>query len=928
MSSFDTDPWHVLSRYLDEALTLAEEERSRWLAKIQSDNPSLGGKLEELLNDHRSAEGKGFLNNPPNFPLFNTGLAGQVVGSYRLISLIGLGGMGAVWLAERCDGRFERKAAVKFLSVGLLGQGSEERFKREGAFLGRFSHPHIAEMLDAGVSSSGQPYIVLEYVEGLAIDRYCDEAKLHVRARISLFLDVLAAVGHAHANLIVHRDIKPTNVLVSKDGEVKLLDFGIAKLLEDEDPENTPTQLTRAGDSPLTPEYAAPEQVTGAPITTATDIYALGVLLYQLLSGQHPAGKALRSPAALVKAIVDTEPPRLSTVFTLSGVDAATSATNRASTPERLRRLLHGDLDTIVGKALKKTPQERYSSVTVMADDLRRYLKNEPISVRPDTIVYRTVKFVRRNRTAVALGTLALSAILAGTVISLYQARIAQRRFQDVRNLAHAFVFDVHDEVAKLPGSTKAREMIVATGLQYLDNLARNAAGDLPLQKEIAAAYVKIAEAQGFPTRPNLGRVDDAKASFQKAGDIYRHIAAKDKSYLPDLAIYYANYSAFLRFTENTAQAKEFSKAAIATFDRMRRDRQLDANMETSYLKAWCTLGDLDEDDGNYHDAWKEFSRCGELAHADLQREHSRQAMYSLVQGDERMGTAAQELGLFPESLRAFDEEESVLRELLAAEPLNPRFHELSALLSHFRSRVYLDETRPNLGDAQGALPLGKRYLEEERRAVENDPNDATAKFRLAHAEFDLAYFLEETDPQEAIRVARDSVRMFGELMASGTSSLLNVSGHAVSMRRLAGALLKAGQLSEAHNLAESALGAEREVTTGAGSDSSDQVDLVQALILAGKANQEMGQFARAETLLQEARERAQTIAQKQELTRFIPLSNAEQALGTFYLHQHRPEDARTCFQYLVDLWQRVPESNQYVDRQRAESKRLLATLH
>ena len=485
MSALDPNQWRVLSPYLDEALTLAAEERGRWLEAIRADNPTLAAQLQELLREQQAAEKAGFLEKSPDLPAGNPTLAGQavvgrIVGSYRLVSLIGLGGMGSVWLAERSDGRFQRKAAVKFMSAGLVGHG-EERFKREGAILGRFSHPNIAELLDAGVASDGQAYIILEYVEGQPIDRYCDEHRLNIKSRVLLFLDVLGAVSHAHANLIVHRDIKPSNVLVSKNGEVKLLDFGIAKLVEAEGHESA-TLLTRPGDSPLTPEYAAPEQVTGAPVTTATDIYSLGVVLYQLLSGRHPAGTALRSPAALVKAIVDTEAARPSDIVHPSTPDTeevTTNASRRGSTPERLYRLLRGDLDTIVGKALKKNPEERYVSATAMADDLRRYLKYEPISARPDSLAYRTGKFVRRNWSVVALTGLTFAAIIAGSGVAIYQARIAQRRFQEVRKLAHAFVFDLHDEVAKLDGSTKVREMMVQTGLQYLDNLARNAGGDL-----------------------------------------------------------------------------------------------------------------------------------------------------------------------------------------------------------------------------------------------------------------------------------------------------------------------------------------------------------------------------------------------------------------------------------------------------------------
>jgi serine/threonine protein kinase len=442
MSTLNPDQWQVLSPYLDEALALSEDERAAWLSSLAGQNPAVAAQLVALLDEHRALAQEGFLEKDrcglPN----TSGLARQTLGPYTLLSQIGQGGMGSVWLAERNDGRFERRVAVKFLNLALMGKVGEERFRREGSILGRLAHEHIAELVDAGVSAAGQPYLVLEYVEGDHIDRYCDEHRLDVEARIQLFLNVLEAVAHAHANLIVHRDLKPSNVLVRNDGQVKLLDFGIAKLLEGEGQEGSPTLLTVEGGRAMTPEYAAPEQVTGAPVTTATDVYALGVLLYVVLTGQHPAGGGLRSAADLVKAIVDTEPTRPSEVVAAVEMNAEESTTNaarRTTTPDKLSRLLRGDLDTIVAKALKKNPKERYLSVTAVADDLRRYLEHEPISARPDTIAYRTAKFIRRNRTPVALASLAFIAIVAGVVGTLVQANTAraQRDFA-FRQLTHA----------------------------------------------------------------------------------------------------------------------------------------------------------------------------------------------------------------------------------------------------------------------------------------------------------------------------------------------------------------------------------------------------------------------------------------------------------------------------------------------------------
>ena len=440
MSTLNPDQWQALSPYLDEALEMTDEERASWLAALRVENPDVAAQLEMLFREQRALREEGFLEKRSAKLPGREGLEGQELGVYTLLSQIGQGGMGSVWLAKRNDGRFDRRVAVKFLNIALIGSGGEARFKREGRILALLVHPHIAELVDAGVSPTGQPYLVLEHIEGDHIDRYCDQHRLGLVARIELFLDVLRAVAHAHANLIVHRDLKPSNVLVRNDGQAKLVDFGIAKLLERDGPAES--SLTVEGGRAMTPECAAPEQLRGEAITTATDVYALGVLLYVLLTGQHPIGPGPHTAADLVKAIVETEPVRPSQVVLPKGEDVKVwvhNASRRRTTAYRLSRLLRGDLDTIVAKALKKEPAERYSSVTALADDLRRYLKNEPISARPDTLAYRAGKFVRRHRAAVALATVAIVATVAGVVGTLMQARTAraQRDFA-LRQLVRA----------------------------------------------------------------------------------------------------------------------------------------------------------------------------------------------------------------------------------------------------------------------------------------------------------------------------------------------------------------------------------------------------------------------------------------------------------------------------------------------------------
>jgi len=494
-----TDRWHALSPLLDQALELEGEARAQWLAALRRDDPTLAGALDPLLRDAEDVLHDRYLERAPRRPS-RTGdatggdgdpaqdgggtLAGQVFGAYTLERLLGRGGMGAVWIARRSDGRFEGTVAVKLLNAALIGHAAEERFRREGQVLARLAHSHITRLLDAGVGANGQPYLVLEIVDGERIDRYCDARHLGVDARLALFLDVLDAVAHAHANLIVHRDIKPENVLVARDGAVKLLDFGIAKLLEDEDGAQDATKLTREGGRLLTPEYAAPEQLTGRPVTTATDVWALGVLLYQILVGQHPAGQATRSPADLVRSIIDTPPLRASDAVcstrTRSAKALATSAADRGSLPpNRLRERLRGDLDSIVAKALEKDPGDRYASVTAFADDIRRHLADEPVSARPDSVAYRARKFVSRNRIAVALASLAVLATLAGLAGTLTQAqRATQERDFALRQLSRlAAISDLDDFLLTdaAPGKPFTAAELVARAERTVERAAPDA---------------------------------------------------------------------------------------------------------------------------------------------------------------------------------------------------------------------------------------------------------------------------------------------------------------------------------------------------------------------------------------------------------------------------------------------------------------------
>jgi serine/threonine-protein kinase len=591
MSKPDLKSWRALSPYLDQALEMDDTERTAWLASVRGKDPSLARDLETLLDDYHALLQQGFLEIPfSTLPPPST-IAGQTIGAYQLIEPIGQGGMGIVWLARRIDGPFERHAAVKFLNIALAGGAGEERFKREGTILGRLAHPHIAQLLDAGVSETEQPYLVLEHVRGEHIDRYCDDRNLDIESRLRLLLDVLAAVAHAHANLIVHRDIKPSNVLVRTDGQVKLLDFGIAKLLENEGQPNAATVLTRDAGSAMTLLYATPEQVTGGTVTTATDVYALGVLLYILLTGQHPAGAGPHSSADLMKSIVDTEPARPSEVIARVSPDAATRvARSRGTTPDQLRRQLRGDLDTIIAKALKKHPDERYTTVTAMSEDFGRYLKLEPIAARPDRFTYRAAKFVRRNRTAMILAGLVLIASVAGLAGTMIQARtanrqrlIAQKRFNDVRQLSTK-LFDIDARVSRLAGNSDTREFIVDTSLDYLRRLADDVHDDPDLALEVGTAYMRVGRVQGVPINSNLGQVEKAEQNLRIAERLIASVLQAQP----------ANHIALLR-------------AAQIAHDRMvlAEDRRPDtealplAYESAKWLDKYLSTGPIDESEKN-----------------------------------------------------------------------------------------------------------------------------------------------------------------------------------------------------------------------------------------------------------------------------------------------------------------------------------------
>ncbi len=537
-----------VAEILENVIALDAAQRNQLLEEACAGDDELRREVESLLDSHAQA-GSSFLNTL----VAGTGQSatrlsirpGSGIGPYRIVEEIGHGGMGDVFSAVRADGQYEKKVAIKLVRSGYDTESILERFRNERQILAGLDHPNIAKLLDGGTTPDGIPYLVMELVEGCPIDAYCDARKLNITARLYLFRKVCGAMQYAHQHLVIHRDIKPSNILVTEGGVPKLLDFGIAKILDASGAAET--TLLR----PMTPEYASPEQLRGEPITTATDIYSLGVVLYQLLTGRSPYRLETRTPAKLAEAITRNELERPSTsVQRMEGVLEGGAmreltpqivSNAREASPLRLQQRLRGDLDFILLKVLRKETARRYVSVDQFSEDIRNHLDGLPIIARKGTWTYRAGKFIRRHKAGVAASAMILVTLVTGFIVILREARIAEanrqraeKRFNEVRSLANSLIFEVHDSIATLPGATQARKLILEKSLRYLDVLSHESGGDISLQRELAAAYERVGSVQGNAFEAHLGDPAAAFASYRKALSIRQAVAAALPYNAPD----------------------------------------------------------------------------------------------------------------------------------------------------------------------------------------------------------------------------------------------------------------------------------------------------------------------------------------------------------------------------------------------------------
>src|SRR5688572_23456171 len=706
--------WQQVKHLLADALELDTGRQQQFLDSACAHDAELRAEVDLLLA-HRVDTGSDLIEQCAadaallRFDADNNGTKpGNRIGPYKILREIGRGGMGAVYLAERDDEHYRQQVAVKLIKPGLGGDSIRRRFQNEMQILAELNHANIARLLDGGTTNDGVPYLVMEYVEGSPINQYCVDQQLSTEQRLNLFCTVCAAVQYAHQHLVIHRDIKPGNILVTGEGVPKLVDFGIAKLLD-----HGRSDLTATAMPFMTPHYASPEQLRGESVTTSTDVYSLGVVLYELLSGRLPYRFKSRIPHEMAKTICEDD-------------------------PEKPHKQLNADLDNIVLMAMRKEPQRRYATAEQFAEDIRRHLNGLPVRARQDTFAYRASKFVRRQKVAVAAAALVAVTLLIGIIATTWQARVAraerarsERRFNEVRQLANSIVFEVHDAVVNLPGSTPARSLIVQRGLKYLDSLANDAAGDRGLQRELAAAYEKLGAVQYTPSVAHLGDLRGALESHRKAAALREALVAAEPSnrdYRRDLLDSYWFIATLLGAQGDIASELEMIRQQLPARRELAETEQSGFLDRYSHAATYTYIGgalmQMGDAKGALENQRESLRLREQIAALDPDTTRSRRA---LTISYEYLGLAMDHAGDTRGALEVQQRGLEIRQSLVAADPLNI---DLRLMLNE--SYRYVGELQFKLGDRDGARAHYAKQLALTSEMVSAEPTNA--QFLRNHA--------------------------------------------------------------------------------------------------------------------------------------------------------------------------------------------------
>ena len=828
----DAERWDRVKAIFQDVIERDPAERDALLVTACAADADLRTAVERLLTAH--AKAGNFLNFAhgmvlQDLPALTEAIdddAPERIGPYRIVRELGRGGMGTVYLAERDDPGLRKMVAVKV--VHAASRFIVRRFRTETQILAALEHPGIARLYDGGTTEQGLPYFVMEYVDGENLLAYCESRGATVADRVRLFGRVCDAVQYAHQNLIVHRDLKPSNILVAQDGEPKLLDFGIAKALS---PSGEAIEETAFFARVLTPQYASPEQIRDEAVTTASDVYALGVILSELLCGERPYHLTSRGAAEIERIVCEQAP-----------------APPSAQAPDPLKKQLRGDLDNIVLKALRKDPADRYATAAELAADLQRHADGYPVAAREVGRTYRAMKFVRRHRVSVAATAVALLSLVAGLALTIWAARVAtiqreraDRRFNEVRQLANSLIFTLHDAVAPLPGSTPVRQQIVSEGLKYLERLTPESSGDPALQIELGRAYVQIGAVQGRPSAANLGDQAGALASFRKAQALLAPSATRADA----LPAVFGSYIDAIRFqSEVLAGDARLAAAQLASEEATRfaaRHPDLDAAL-------------------------------GYQARAEF--------MLAVVVGP-------------PGSLPHWQKAGAIYDALLARRPDDSGHQRNAALVEKYVGGFY--ETSR---DYAAALPHHLKALGLDQRRYDRAPADRVAKLDVAIDLSNVAYaHWRRNALTEAIDVYRRSLAMREELLASDPRDV-NAVGRVAFVESQLGEVLRVhGETGEARDHLRHAIQLFQRAGSTHDSNQADQAGawahLAMLETVRGQTGSACEATARAFALYREVSERARVLSEEGREDPLIEAARRAAACGIAggaeWLQNHDP---------------------------------------
>lgn len=835
-----SDEWQEMKEVFNQVIDLPENERLEILT-VQKQKTRKA--VEKLIRAHKNAED--FISEPA---IVNVGIVdqnepdfwvGKEIDGYKILHEIGRGGMGTVYLASRADETFDKRVAIKLIKRGMDTNAVLKRFVMERKILAQLESPNIASLLDGGSTTDGLPYLVMEYIEGLPVTKFCVLHRFETNERLELFQKICAAVAYAHQNLVVHRDLKPSNILVTENGEPKLLDFGIAKLLNPNwslDTNDATATMFRM----MTPDYASPEQLRGHPITTSSDVYSLGVVLYELLTGERPFRIAGKFPEEVAKIVLTEEPIRPSSVVSnfkfqttdyKSNGETDPNAEQSTADDQRNAKLkiqnqksLRGDLDNIILKALRKEPERRYQSVQEFSDDIRRHLVGLPVTAMADTAIYRFGKFVKRHRAGVFAGMFMFLSLMIGISVAIWQAvearkerAKAEQRFNDVRKLTNSFLFEFEESIKDLQGATHAREMTVRKALEYLDILANEQSNETLLQFELASAYSKVADIQGSPGRSNLGDTAGAIASFGKAIEILENlvkIEPNNYEFQKNLASNYKSIAYIYEVTGDSNLTQTNNQSALSLLQNLISLDETDFASRLELAECYKILGDFTASKGDLETALQHYRKHLEMSETVLLSEpDNKVAKTGIMTASDAIGATLgnpnfTNLGDTEGALKAHRRQLEVCDELLSAEPQSQYL-----LASKAFTLKAIGEVQTARNEWDNAIESYNQSLEIQEKLVDSDVKDAFANSRLAYLFTNLGEAYANIDKYtEALNYHNRATGILEKLVETDKENSAMVLFLNRAYQKKANALVRFGKANEALSFYDKSLKSDEEI--------------------------------------------------------------------------------------------------------------------